>query len=124
MKKIVATLTLLICFLGSAFAQDATLIYNKTVNSTVTIETDNGLGSGFFVGENIIATNYHVIEGATTAYCYTNNSTTKYKIEGYLAADKSVDLILLKVSELNKPTIKFATTSVSPGQKIYVLGSP
>jgi hypothetical protein len=105
-------------------AQDATVIYKNTVNSTVTIETDNGLGSGFFVGENIIATNYHVIEGATTAYCYVNNSTTKYKIEGYLAADKSVDLILLKVQELNKPTIKFATTTATPGQKVFVIGSP
>jgi hypothetical protein len=114
----------LIGLFGLAQAQDATVIYKKNVNSTVTIETDNGLGSGFFVGENIIATNYHVIEGATEAYCYTNNSTTKYKIEGYLAADKSVDLILLKVQVLNKPAIKFATTNVTPGQKIYVLGSP
>jgi len=120
--------TLLIMFLtglaGLVKAQDATVIYKNNVNSTVTIETDNGLGSGFFVGENIIATNYHVIEGATEAYCYTNNSTTKYKIEGYLAADKSVDLILLKVQGLNKPTIKFATTTATPGQKIFVLGSP
>lgn len=120
--------TLLIVLLTGLFglvkAQDATVIYKNNVNSTVTIETDNGLGSGFFVGENIIATNYHVIEGATEAYCYTNNSTTKYKIEGYLAADKSVDLILLKVQGLNKPTIKFATTTATPGQKIFVLGSP
>jgi len=123
MKKIILILILTGLF-RTVNAQDATLIYKNTVNSTVTIETDNGLGSGFFVGENIIATNYHVIEGATTAYCYTNNSTTKYKIEGYLAADKSVDLILLKVSGLNKPTIKFASTTSTPGQKIYVLGSP
>ncbi len=58
-----------------SFSQDATGIYNKTVGSTVTIETNNGLGSGFFVAPNIIATNYHVIEGATEASCYVNNSS-------------------------------------------------
>lgn len=107
-----------------SFGQDATLIYKNTVNSTVTIETENGYGSGFFVAPNIIATNYHVIEGAFEASCYSNNSSTKYKIDGYLAADKSVDLVLLKVSGLNKPKLNFATETVSPGQKIYVMGSP
>ena len=106
------------------FSQDATLIYTNTVNSTVTIETDIGLGSGFFVAPNIIATNYHVMEGALIANCYLNNSDTKFKIDGYLGVDKSVDLILLKVSTLNKPAIKFSTTTVSIGQKVYVIGSP
>lgn len=108
----------------SSFSQDATGIYNKTVGSTVTIETNNGLGSGFFVAPNIIATNYHVIEGATEASCYLNNTTTKYKIEGYLAADQSVDLILLKVPSLNKPALPMAPEAVSPGQQVYVIGSP
>ena len=108
----------------SSFSQDATGIYNKTVGSTVTIETNNGLGSGFFVAPNIIATNYHVIEGATEASCYVNNSTTKYKIEGYLAADQNVDLILLKVPSLNKSALPMATESTSPGQQVYVIGSP
>jgi hypothetical protein len=117
----------LICALNpinQLFSQEASLIYKNTVNSTVTIETDNGLGSGFFVAPNIIATNYHVMEGATNANCYLNNSDTKYKIDGYIGADKSVDLILLKVSTLNKPIIKFASTEVSIGQAIYVIGSP
>ena len=106
------------------FSQEASLIYKNTVNSTVTIETNNGLGSGFFVAPNIIATNYHVMEGATNATCYLNNSETKYKIDGYVGVDKSVDLILLKVSTLNKPAIKLAVTTASIGQKVYVIGSP
>lgn len=117
-------LLLLTSFWTTSKSQDATQVYKTTVNSTVTIETDNSLGSGFFVADHIIATNYHVIKGASFAYCYTNNSSTKYKIEGYLAADKSVDLILLKVSGLNRNAIKMASASVTPGQKIYALGSP
>jgi hypothetical protein len=118
----------LICALSTfneLFSQDASLVYNKTVNSTVTIITDNGSqGSGFFVAPNIIATNYHVVEGATNASCYLNSSATEYKIDGYVGIDKSVDLILLKVSTLNKPAIKLALTTASIGQKVFVLGSP
>jgi len=107
------------------FSQDASLIYKNTVNSTVTILTNNGSqGSGFFVAPNIIATNYHVVEGATYASCILNNSDIEYKIDGYLGVDESVDLILLKVSTLNKPSIKFAVTTASIGQKVYVIGSP
>jgi S1-C subfamily serine protease len=115
---------IIICLAKTIFAQDATNIYRNTVNSTVTIETDIGLGSGFFISENIIVTNYHVIEGASEAYCYTNNSSSKYKIEGYLAVDKLVDLILLKVSGLNRTALRIASGSPTPGQKIFVIGSP
>lgn len=118
-------LILLISLFGTKiFSQDAKLIYKNAANSTVTIETDKGLGSGFFVGNNIIATNYHVIEGATAAYCYLNNSNTKYNIEGFLAIDTSADLVLLKVEGLNRTSLKMATKSVEVGQKIFVLGSP
>jgi hypothetical protein len=58
------------------------------------------------------------------ASCYLNNSDTEYKIDGYVGLDKSVDLILLKVSTLNKPAIKLAVATASIGQKVYVIGSP
>ena len=123
MKKPIILL-IIICLTKTIFAQDATNIYQNTVNSTVTIETDIGLGSGFFISKNVIVTNYHVIKNASEAYCYTNNSSTKFKIEGYLAVDKSIDLILLKVSGLDRTALKIAMGSVTPGQKVYVIGSP
>lgn len=105
-------------------AQGAVAIYKSTVNSTVTIEAGNKMGSGFFVGDNLIVTNYHVISGATAAQCFTNESTQRYTIEGYLAFDKKMDLVLLKVAVLNRRAITLASAPVSPGQKIYVIGSP
>ena len=72
--KPVVLLNLIFIFSTYVIAQDATLIYKNTVNSTVTIETDVAMGSGFFVAPNIIATNYHVVEGATEAFCFSNNS--------------------------------------------------
>ena len=125
MKPLLIISIVLFFYVNHSLAQDASLIYKNTVNSTVTIITDDGSqGSGFFVAPNIIATNYHVMEGATNASCYLNNSDTEYKIDGYVGIDKSVDLILLKVSTLNKPAIKLAVATASIGQKVYVIGSP
>ena len=117
---------LIICFAFiQASSQDATVIYKNTVNSVVTIETDLGLGSGFFVGDGIIATNYHVIKGASKAWCYSGKTTGyKFDIAGYLAVDSVNDLILLKINVLNRTPIKFSTTPVVIGQKVYVIGSP
>lgn len=110
---------------GHLYGQNATTVYNKVSKSTVTIETNEGsLGSGFFIAENIIATNYHVIEGATQANCYLINSNISYAIEGYLAVDKNADLVLLKVSNLNKPPIKLSLSEDVIGQKVFVIGSP
>lgn len=115
--------------LNYSFSQDATNIYNSVVNSTVTIKVSNskgpkGWGSGFFVDNNIIATNYHVIDGATKAVCYTTDEYKSYEIEGYVAIDRSADLALLKVKGLNRPPVKFATGIINPGEKIYVIGTP
>ena len=105
-------------------AQDASVIYNKSVGSTLTIETDIGLGSGFFISDHTIVTNFHVIDGALEAYCYSPNSTTKYLIDGCIAIDKENDLALLKISSLNNPPLTISKTQIVTGQKIYVLGSP
>jgi hypothetical protein len=111
--------------IGVLCAQNATNIYKKAVNSTVTIATDNGqIGSGFFVKDNLIATNYHVIEGAKTAYCYLNNYTVRYEIEGFVAVDPNIDLVLLVVSGAKRPSIKLARSDIKPGEKVYAIGSP
>ncbi|MDE0398535.1 MAG: hypothetical protein OXL96_12095 [Candidatus Poribacteria bacterium] len=58
--------------------------------STVALEVElaNGgrhtIGSGFFIGKDLIATNLHVIHGIL-GNCYTKlvNQTNEYLIEGY-----------------------------------------
>jgi uncharacterized protein (TIGR02145 family) len=122
--KTIGIIIFLIVLHSGVRGQDASVIYKNTVNSTITIETDDGIGSGFFVGQNVIATNYHVIENTNTAFVYTNNSNDKYKVLGYLGIDIKNDLVLLKVENLKRPAIKFAQNPVKPGNKIYVIGSP
>jgi len=124
MKKISVSIVLLVAFVLNSLGQDATVIYKNTVGSTVTIETELGIGSGFFVAPNVIASNYHVIEGAVTANCFLSNSQTRYEIDGYVGVDQKADLVLLHVVGLDKPKITMASGSPTPGEKVFVMGSP
>ncbi len=111
----IATFALLLfCITTVVPAQTVEQIAEKALAATVYLEMKDstgktiGFGSGFFVAENLIATNYHVIEGAATgtarlvkntrlAEIYTNyiNEYTTYTIEGFTATDETNDLILL-----------------------------
>jgi uncharacterized protein (TIGR02145 family) len=99
-------------------------IYNLTVDNTVTVVTEIGLGSGFFIDSNIIVTNYHVIKGSNSAVVELNNSDKKYEILGYLAVDIANDLVLLKVDYSNKGFISIEDSLPNPGEQIYAIGSP
>jgi uncharacterized protein (TIGR02145 family) len=99
-------------------------IYTLIVNKTVTIYTEKGLGSGFFIDSNIICTNYHVIEGVNQAFVILNNSPTKYEITGFLAVDKVNDLVLLQTNYKNNNYLELDDKTPPPGEKVFALGSP
>jgi hypothetical protein len=100
-------------------------IYREVVRSTVTVITEKGLGSGFFVTPNVIATNYHVVEGANSAYCIPDNSDDEeYQVTGYMALDEETDLILLRVAGVTRRPLQLASGSVVTGQIIYAIGTP
>jgi S1-C subfamily serine protease len=110
--------------LQSLKAQDASSIYQTAVRSTVTIETDRSLGSGFFVGNHLIITCYHVVKGCDEIFFYTNSSENKYRIESYIKVDADSDLILLYSSEFSGVPLKISTIDPQPGQKVFTIGSP
>ena len=98
---------LLFCIINTAPAQTtlpAEDIAEKALAATVYLEMKDkngktlGIGSGFFVKFNIIATNYHVIEGAAKGTVKLVGKNTTYNIEGVTATDKDNDLALLKVT--------------------------
>ena len=103
---------------------EASEIYSLAVRSTVTIITDKGQGSGFFVEQNIIVTNYHVIKGATKAFCSPDNFDQQFEIKGYIEIDEIHDLAILYVEELDRPPLPLSEMSISPGEKVFVIGSP
>jgi hypothetical protein len=80
--------------LSSAYAQTAQEIAKKAFGLTVLLvmEDSNGqplsLGSGFCVSDGAIASNLHVIEGATRGYAKLIGEKRKYEIEGIAALSK------------------------------------
>ena len=68
--RIIPVIVLVFCRISTVSAQTAPEIAEKALVATVYLEMQDskgvplGFGSGFFVGDNLIATNYHVIEGA------------------------------------------------------------
>lgn len=84
-----------------------------------------GIGSGFFVQPNLIATNYHVIEGAAKGTAKLVGKYTTYNIEGVTATDRDNDLALLKVAAYGiKPLSLGDSNSVRIGETVYVAGNP
>ena len=106
-------------------------IAEKALAATVYLEMKDtngktlGIGSGFFVKPNIIATNYHVIEGAAKGTAKLVGKFTRYKIEGVTATDKTNDLALLKVTAYGiKPLSLGDSDKVRIGETVYVAGNP
>ena len=83
-----AFLILLLCGIPAANAQTPQEIAKKALAATVllTMKDANGdllgYGSGFFVDTNQIATNFHVIEGASQGTAKRVGQETEYTIEG------------------------------------------
>ena len=122
------------CAINTASAQtnlSAEDIAEKALAATVYLEMQDkngkalGIGSGFFVQPNLIATNYHVIEGAAKGTAKLVGKYTTYNIEGFTATDKVNDLALLKVTAYGiKPLSLGDSDSVRIGETVYVTGNP
>lgn len=82
-------------------------------------------GSGFFIRSNYIATNYHVIEGATAAYIKLVGKQTTYRVENIAAIDPEHDLAILKISNINPVVLPLANSDkVEIGETVYAVGNP
>ena len=106
-------------------------IAEKALAATVYLEMQDsngralGFGSGFFVKSDLIATNYHVIEGAVRGTAKLIGKYTTYDIEGIAATDNTNDLAILKVTAYGiKPLPLGDSDTVRIGETIYVAGNP
>lgn len=106
-------------------------IASRAFQSTVALEKElpNGsrapLGSGFFVAQNLIATNLHVVHGVLKCYAKLVNQTREYLIESYTHIDVEHDLIILKVAGLNAPVLQLGNSNITQiGDSVYAVGNP
>ena len=100
----------------------ASEIFEKCCPSTVFIETSNGGGSGFFLEENVIATNNHVIDGANWIIVQTQDGQ-RYDVTTILARSGHPDLALLQIEGSGTP-LKLNTHGVTEGEPLYCIGAP
>ncbi len=131
--KTLALITLIssLSFVSNAQAKRARDIAEKAFPSVVMLimQDSHGqptaLGSGFFVKEDVVATNLHVIEGAASGYAKIVGKKPKYDIAGFVAIDRYRDLVLLKLKKIKAPTLTLGDSNdVSVGDEVYAIGNP
>lgn len=99
--------------------------------SAVAIETFDARGeklargSGFFIAQDRIVTNRHVLEGAYRADVHLTNGNS-YQVKGVLAIDGEGDIALLQVDVPPGMVVPLSVTQASPqeGESIVVIGNP
>ena len=103
----------------------------KVLAATVYLEMadkdDNilGFGSGFFVGQSQIATNFHIIEGAAKGTAQLAGNPTKYTIDGISATDEKNDLAIIEVTGFEGEPLPLGDSDTAKiGETVYVAGNP
>lgn len=119
------------CAITAVNAQSPQQIARKALASTVLLvmEDANGqplsLGSGFFIRKGQVATNLHVVKGASRGYAKLVDQKTKYDIEGITAVDAERDLVILKILVPEAQVISLGDSDIiQVGSPIYAVGNP
>jgi len=95
--------------------QDARLVAKQVLPSVVLLETFDeegtkiAVGSGFFVRPNVVATNYHVIKGASVAGIKRAGDATTYWVGGILGVDKTNDIALRSIGKTSGKPLSLIT---------------
>ncbi|NVK63206.1 MAG: serine protease [Flavobacteriales bacterium] len=139
------TSTFLIFILGhSVFAQHDTIAESNSqpkdqlfqtkrvsnledaIKASVTILVEDGHGSGFFIDDNLVVTNYHVVEEADSVEAK-SSSGKKFSLSVALR-DSVLDLAILRPSFSSEVYFSMSDSpeldAVEVGTDVMVIGSP
>jgi hypothetical protein len=104
-------------------------IYSRSKSSIVLIITfdENQIplsqGSGFFIGQNTIVTNYHVIEGASQIKIKPIGSSEYLSKATIIKASQKHDIAIIETNNYSN-SLKIDTATQSIGEKIFAIGNP
>jgi S1-C subfamily serine protease len=100
-------------------------IVTRAMPAVVTVETSDGLGSGFFVAPGTVVTNHHVISGNTAVMLRRSGGYMKTaKVE---TSSPDLDLAILKLDIVDPAQIVLpiaAPSDVHIGAEVVAIGSP
>lgn len=104
--------------------QDFSEVIENSIPAVVSVRTNSGSGSGFFISsDGNIVTNYHVIAGATAAIIITaDGEQHAVTLLGY---SKNADIALLDIDGDNFPPLRFGDSDdARVGQAAIAIGNP
>ena len=121
------TITIHVIDKSERIVPDATEIYDKVAKSMVEItmvtdKKEDSLGSGFFIGDGMILTNYHVIENASSINVI-DYEGKEFEVTSIYDYNKEFDLAVLGVKG-TKEALPISLDKVVAGEKVYTVGSP
>jgi serine protease Do len=89
----------------------------------VAIETDQGSGSGFFVGAKCqVITNEHVVAGASTIVL--RAPQRRLYVAQVVASDNQRDLAILSTNAMQCSPLEIAKESPGAGTEVFAIGNP
>lgn len=114
-----------------AVAQTARKVAQTSFPSVVLLVMEDhrgqpiGLGSGFFVAPDTVATNAHVVQGAARAYARRIGDKIKYDVKSIVALDEARDLALLQLENVVGTPLKVGDSDrLAVGDEVFVVGNP
>lgn len=112
-------------------AQTAKAVAAKAFPSVVLLLMEDArgqplsLGSGFVIQGGYIATNLHVVRGASRGTAKLIGQPAKAEILGVVAVDPRMDIVLLQVKGLQAPPLPIGDSSrVAVGEEVFAIGNP
>ena len=85
----------------------------------------SSLGSGFVIGDGQIATNAHVVEGASSGTVKLVGAETEHAIDSILAIDRAHDLAIVEATGITASALSFGDSdTVQIAQSVYAAGNP
>lgn len=109
---------------------NSNLDFNKLSNGVVQInvydcnDTSIGTGSGFYISNERIVTNYHVLEGASYVEISENNGNN-YICTTLTLYDEEIDIAILSTDYSSKEFLSIGESdTLIIGDTVYAIGSP
>ena len=85
----------------------------------------SSLGSGFVIGDGQIATNAHVVEGASSGTVKLVGSETEHAIDSIPAIDRAHDLAIIEATGITASALSLGDSdTLQIAQSVYAAGNP
>ena len=110
--------------LGVAEGVDSEKIRESTVRVIYGDESSRVVSSGFFVADNKVTTNIHVVAAADLASLHVRSGDTDCAIRGVTAFDPKNDLVILEVFAKGVPLVLGDSDAVRRGDTVFSVGYP